>query len=600
MRILELHLRAFGAFTDHVLDLSGGQQGLHLVYGPNEAGKSTSLRALRSFFYGIETRSSDNFVHPHPKMRIGAKLQTADGDILELVRRKGNRNTLRDADDAKAVSESVLSSLLGGIDEATFTQRYGLGYEDLVRGGREIVAGGGDLGQSLFAAASGAANLKAVQAQLSGEAEELFLPSARIRKINKSVAEYNELQSQIKSLLLPTVTWRDHDKALREAIEQRDAIRQQVSVLTVRLQDLQRVRDAIPLAAKRAQLQAALAPVANAPTLADDFSEKRREAVTALDVAARSRKSQQERLDQITKELEGIAAPTDILQHRQTIGHLQQRLGSHLKAMDDRRLRVAERKTAIAAATSALKDLGRADLSIDQADQLRIKPQERVRIQNLGIEKSKLVERVSHAQATLDELREQRQTVATQLEDFPPCQSIAALSQAISAARDAGPLDKRLSELNSQQEASAGEIARQLARLQGYSGDVDELERLQLPSEETIDRFDQTLTDARQSLTALQDKFEALEEESRQLEEQLTSLQQGHDVPTESDLLSARRLRDSGWQLIQRQLSGENVSAEQIQKFTQAFASEDDLSQAYSKAVTQADALADQLRREAS
>ena len=40
MRLLELDLKAFGPFTGRRLDLSGGREGLHLVYGPNEAGKS--------------------------------------------------------------------------------------------------------------------------------------------------------------------------------------------------------------------------------------------------------------------------------------------------------------------------------------------------------------------------------------------------------------------------------------------------------------------------------------------------------------------------------------------------------------------------------
>ncbi len=39
MRLLRLHLKAVGPFTDVVLDLSAGQYGLHLIHGPNEAGK---------------------------------------------------------------------------------------------------------------------------------------------------------------------------------------------------------------------------------------------------------------------------------------------------------------------------------------------------------------------------------------------------------------------------------------------------------------------------------------------------------------------------------------------------------------------------------
>jgi uncharacterized protein YhaN len=40
MNILQLELLAFGAFTNKILDFSAKQLGFHLIYGPNEAGKS--------------------------------------------------------------------------------------------------------------------------------------------------------------------------------------------------------------------------------------------------------------------------------------------------------------------------------------------------------------------------------------------------------------------------------------------------------------------------------------------------------------------------------------------------------------------------------
>ena len=35
MKILSLDLIAYGPFTDTVIDLAAGAQGLHIVYGPN-------------------------------------------------------------------------------------------------------------------------------------------------------------------------------------------------------------------------------------------------------------------------------------------------------------------------------------------------------------------------------------------------------------------------------------------------------------------------------------------------------------------------------------------------------------------------------------
>ena len=48
MRFRRLSLDAYGPFTGTTLDLSGATgNGLHLIYGPNEANKSSALRAIR-------------------------------------------------------------------------------------------------------------------------------------------------------------------------------------------------------------------------------------------------------------------------------------------------------------------------------------------------------------------------------------------------------------------------------------------------------------------------------------------------------------------------------------------------------------------------
>ena len=46
MKILRLDLIACGPFSGMSLDLSNGNEGLQLIYGPNEAGKSSALRAI--------------------------------------------------------------------------------------------------------------------------------------------------------------------------------------------------------------------------------------------------------------------------------------------------------------------------------------------------------------------------------------------------------------------------------------------------------------------------------------------------------------------------------------------------------------------------
>ena len=94
MKILSFDLQAYGPFTGRTLDFTRGDHGLHLVYGPNEAGKSAALRALIAFFYGIHPKTPDNFVHDYDALRIGARLKLSDGTERFFIRRKGSKNTL--------------------------------------------------------------------------------------------------------------------------------------------------------------------------------------------------------------------------------------------------------------------------------------------------------------------------------------------------------------------------------------------------------------------------------------------------------------------------------------------------------------------------
>src|SRR5262245_2931193 len=189
MKLLELQLLAFGPFTGARLDFSSPLPGLHVVYGANEAGKSTALRAVRGFLYGIEPRTRDAHLHRMPDLRVGARVSDEAGNVLELVRRKGNQRTLLDAA-GKPVDEAVLARLLHGISEPLFSTAFGLDHDGLRRGGEALLAGGGDLGESLLEAGLGSGALHQALRSLRAEAEALFTPQAQVKPINQAIKAF--------------------------------------------------------------------------------------------------------------------------------------------------------------------------------------------------------------------------------------------------------------------------------------------------------------------------------------------------------------------------------------------------------------------------
>ena len=133
MRIDRLDLLAYGPFTEQSLDLTEGNSGLHLIYGDNEAGKSTSLRALIAWLFGIPVRTNDNFLHSNPQLRIGGQLRIADGATIEFTRKKGNKDTLLKFGDNNPLDDSFLIPFLpASIDENLFTKLWGIDHERLI------------------------------------------------------------------------------------------------------------------------------------------------------------------------------------------------------------------------------------------------------------------------------------------------------------------------------------------------------------------------------------------------------------------------------------------------------------------------------------
>ena len=105
MRIARLDLTRYGKFSDFSLDFGAAPKGgsdFHIVYGLNEAGKSTAPTAMLDLLFGIEKQSAYGAAegratvpnwHAHNTMRIGARLELGGGAV-EVARIKRDKGSL--------------------------------------------------------------------------------------------------------------------------------------------------------------------------------------------------------------------------------------------------------------------------------------------------------------------------------------------------------------------------------------------------------------------------------------------------------------------------------------------------------------------------
>ena len=105
----------------------------------------------------------------------------------------GPADTLLDAN-GQPIAEAVLSGQLGSIDRESYRAMFSLDDDTLEAGGESIMASKGDLGQLLFSASTGLAELSRTLAELRGEADGFY----RFHAHNTQLAIYKNRLAALK------------------------------------------------------------------------------------------------------------------------------------------------------------------------------------------------------------------------------------------------------------------------------------------------------------------------------------------------------------------------------------------------------------------
>ncbi|MEX2482799.1 MAG: AAA family ATPase [Gammaproteobacteria bacterium] len=594
MKVLDLHLLAYGPFTDRHLDLSAGEEGLHVIFGPNEAGKSSALRALRALLYGVPERTQDDFRHDRTQLRVGGRLRGVDGTELHCYRRKGRKNTLLDAADGEPLAKDRLERLLGGVDEALFTRLFGIDYEALVQGGQALLVERGREAEALFGSGLGSPVVHELLQGFEDEAQTLFAPRASKPTINATLLHLADIEKRQREVSLSARQWDEQRKAVNAATRRLEQIGAELSAAEQRHSTLQRFRRTLPGLAKRARFLEQLAALGDVAELEPDFGARREAAMALRRTASQTAIKATARRDQLRREVDAIEIAEAVINEAAAIDALRERLGGYGKAARDKPQLVAQRDSLLAQARGLLAEIG-SDMPLDSVDQLRPLLGRRRRVNELGARQGALEAAARQAKAKRQEAADKLAAKQAELDGLTPPYSPGALQQAVSAAQRSGDLDSAIEAARTTLARHQQTCAAALAALSLWTGSIEDLLKAPLPRTETLQRFAQAFHDNAEQARRLQDGMAETELEQQRSDEVLRTLDAAGMVPTETALDEAREHRDNGWRLLRRQwLAGEDVSAQ-----ARAYAADMPLADAFEAHVVNADELADRLRREA-
>jgi uncharacterized protein YhaN len=556
MRIAALHLKTYGPFDGAVLDFGSGPAGLHVVYGPNERGKSTALRAIDALLFGFPIRTEDHFGRDYGALRVGAVLEDGARRVA-LMRRKGNRNTLFEFDPAsgeehpdRQLEQAAVDAMLGGVDARRFSMMHGLGSAQLREGGRALLDSGSDLGATLFEAASGVSRLRAVSEALQAEADAIFVPRGRVPRLNAALLELDARQEEARAAGMRPRDWQARRDALQRSEAEVRRLEAALRELRARLAHVDRVLGLGPQVGRLGALAHDLARLAGTVPLPADAGERLAAWRTALGQSQLALADAQHRLARNREALSALAVSQGHLDAAAGIAQLAGRL----EAFEGARGALADLQSGWQAADTALRrgleavepDAARGldAVAVGERAAAWLPSRSTVTEARHHLSSRREVE-ARHADAADGLLRAARASVDAQdaLQAAGEPRDLSGLSAAYEASVAAGDLEHRVALLQARVSVADGQLARQAAALGAASPEA--LARAgALPAAE-LERVQSAAQARLTARAALQARRAEPSDTLPRLRAQLEALSRERAVIGREQLAAARSARDA-------------------------------------------------------
>ncbi len=510
MRIERLDLTRFGGFTDRSIDLSG--DGVHVIVGANEAGKTTAMVAIRQLLYGIPPQSQHDYLHSYQEMRIGACLRVDGGSRREVVRLKRNVNPLRDADDVP-IDETTFARWCHDIDQSVFASIFAIGHDEIASGGAALLESDGDLGRAVFSVTRGTTDLNAVLRALDQRADALYKRAGQNPRLNAAIREYKERRTRAIELSVNAREVTDLDADLRDAERTQAALAEQRDALLARRELLERVKAVRPHLAERTECCARRDALAADGRLVDPAIEAALAEARDARRGARQREAiAREAVDGVDRQLKDQRVDTELLAQREVIAALQSAAGAYQQNLDD----LPRRRGALQAAEARLERLVAelpAGCARDASGLPAIAAGQAARIEELAAEFPRRDEQLAQAgrQVAATALRLERLRDEQSAQQAPP--DARALEAAADRARARGDLEALRAEAARELAACEARAEAAIVRLGLDAVSVRGLDAVPVPSREVIRQHRGALDEAAREVAGIEQQIAGLANE---------------------------------------------------------------------------------------
>ncbi|GHD22956.1 AAA family ATPase [Tianweitania populi] len=552
MRLRRLDLTRYGKFTDYAIDFGAHEPGapdFHIIYGLNEAGKSTSLSGFLDLLFGIEERTRYGFLHQNKAMEVGGCLEF-DGRSHELKRLKQRSNSLINAQ-GQPVNEALLSAPLAGLSRDAYRTMFSLDDETLESGGNAILESEGDLGELLFSASAGLAGISAALEKTAQEADTIFRKRASttdIAVLKRRIADLktrrDEIDTQASAFTALVAALKQAEAAYDEAMRDKGAAR-------ARHEDIARLLRAVPLGRDHARLLDALQDFRDLPQPPAHWSAELPFLMKEEATLQTRLNGLEDRAEVARQELEDLAVDEQLLALADQLNQLADAAARYSTAEEDlpkRRKELADRDlqiTLITRTLGAAPEVGPETLLVPAATIGTLRELIASR-SGIDVALEAATREQEAAAAALQEARQSQDEEATIKNPLSP--SLAAqLQAALARLRQSDLLAQlRLAERNLPSAQSRLDNA--LALLAPWIGDGRTLRGLNLPDGSQIEAWRSKLATLEKRQADYAEKIRDLTTRRQDHATRMEVIRANTGAITDEDLAAVLTLREDAWQ----------------------------------------------------
>jgi len=568
VRIGRLDLARYGKFSDRSLDFGAAPAGgsdFHIVYGLNETGKSTAASAILDLLFGIEKQSGYGVAkgrgsvpnwHAYSTMRIGARLELGDR-AYEVARLKRDKMSLVDADD-RPFDESLLKAELAGVDREAFHMMFSLDDESLENGGEAILASHGDLGQLLFSASAGLAEISGRLDALRKKADEFYRSRASTTELAKLKHALDALRDERDEADTLASAYAELIRQREEARQAYEAAAKTLSERRQREDEIQRLLGALPHLAALREAECRLKPLEDLPTPPEGW----REQVASLQAEAIKLAAQTEGAESVVKtlqdELERIGEDAAALKVAGRVDAWRELSSRYDSAVD-----IPVRRGELAAKRDALEDILRRLGREGEADPQRLLLSVGTvgALEDLIAKRSGVEARLETARAALEEAET---GLAQALEEAPSSDVRGAAIEVLKARLQAARRDdstSRMRALRVDVDRQSRRLANALDALAPWRGGLDGLALVSVPGEAETGALRERLSRTRALRGQHADRFAAKTGEAERLRAQAAAAARAADLVGDDLAADIRAAREAAWSAHRAELSAASAVA---------------------------------------